>query len=667
MAVFDSVLIANRGEIAVRIVRTLRRMGIRSIAVYSDADADARHVVEADEAQRLGPTPAAESYLDVDRVVRAAERAGAQALHPGYGFLSEHTGLADACAKAGIVFVGPPPAAIEAMGDKIRAKAMVAANGVPTVPGLDSTGLPDAELAARAATLGYPILIKPSAGGGGKGMRLVTAADELREALISSRREARGAFGDDTLLLERFIDRPRHIEVQVLADAHGNIVHLGERECSLQRRHQKVVEEAPSPLLTDADRDAIGAQAIAAARACGYVNAGTVEFIVSGDRPGKPYFMEMNTRLQVEHPVTEMVWGLDLVEWQLRIAAGEPLGFAQADLAPQGHAIEARVYAEDPTHGFLPTGGRVLRLEEPTDVPNVRVDSSLRVGGEVGSSYDPMLSKVIAWGVDRSSALHTLDAALAHTNVLGLTTNIGFLRDLLHDDDVVAGTLDTGLIERRTEGRARPAPPLDAVIAAALTATDLPAGAPAGPWADRTAWRLGGPAWFRWTAAELGGHRLTAELRSDEHDERRVDVRRGEEEAEVVVELDAGSARIVRDGTATTYATAHAGTVTWVGAGGRAWGFDSAVDHGAGAGSGPAGDGVISSPMPGSVIAVPAPAGTQVTAGQPVVVVEAMKMEHTLRAEVAGTVREVFVRVGQQVALGERLAVVEPEAAPRED
>jgi acetyl-CoA/propionyl-CoA carboxylase biotin carboxyl carrier protein len=666
MAVFDSVLVANRGEIAVRIMRTLRRLGIRCIAVYSDADADARHVAEADEAQRLGPAPAAESYLDVERVVRAAERAGAQALHPGYGFLSEHTALADACAEAGIVFVGPPAAAIEAMGDKIRAKALVAANGVPTVPGLDSTGLPDAELAARAATLGYPILIKPSAGGGGKGMRLVTAADELREALVSSRREARGAFGDDTLLLERFIERPRHIEVQVLADSHGNVVHLGERECSLQRRHQKVVEEAPSPLLGDADREAIGAQAVAAAQACGYVNAGTVEFIVSGDRPHEPYFMEMNTRLQVEHPVTEMVWGLDLVEWQLRIAAGEPLGFAQSDLWARGHAIEARVYAEDPSHGFLPTGGRVLDLEEPYQA-NVRVDSSLQMGGTVGSLYDPMLSKVIAWGEDRPAALRTLDRALAHTNVLGLTTNVGFLRDLLHDDDVVAGTLDTGLIERRSEGRARPEPPLEVVAAAALVATERTDGAPTGPWADRTAWRLGAPAWFRWAAAEVGGHRVAVELRHREREPGCVDVRFGDEVAEVVAELGGATARITRDGTTTTLAVARAGSTTWVGAGGRAWGFEQAVDHGTGGGVGATGDGVISSPMPGSVIAIPAPVGTDVSPGQAVVVVEAMKMEHTLRAEVEGKVREVFVQVGQQVALGERLAVVEPAPAPEED
>ena len=388
---FDTVLVANRGEIAVRIMRTLRAMGIRSVAVYSDADTDALHVRTADVARRLGPAAPSQSYLDIERVIAAAVATGAQALHPGYGFLSENTALAAACAAAGIAFVGPPPAAIEAMGDKIRAKETVAARGVRVVPGVSGVGLSDAELAEQANAIGFPVLIKPSAGGGGKGMRLVTSADMLAAAIASAKREAIGAFGDDTLLIERFVDRPRHIEVQVLADSHGNVVHLGERECSLQRR-QKVIEEAPSPFLSPADRDAIGAQAVAAAVACGYVNAGTVEFIASGSRPDEPFFMEMNTRLQVEHPVTEAVWGLDLVELQLRIADGKHLPFTQADLRPAGHAFEARVYAEDVARGFLPTGGRVIALHEPADRPNVRVDSSLSVGTEIGSNYDPMLS-----------------------------------------------------------------------------------------------------------------------------------------------------------------------------------------------------------------------------------------------------------------------------------
>ncbi|BDN83625.1 hypothetical protein YM3MPS_38100 [Mycobacterium pseudoshottsii] len=357
---FDTVLVANRGEIAVRVIRTLRRLGIRSVAVYSDADARARHVIEADTAVRLGPAAARESYLDIGKVIDAAVRTGAQAIHPGYGFLSENAEFAAACDRAGVVFLGPPAGAIEVMGDKIAAKNAVSAFDVPVVPGIARPGLADDDLIAAADEVGYPVLVKPSAGGGGKGMRMVEEPARLREALVSARREAASAFGDDTLFLERFVLRPRHIEVQVLADTHGNVVHLGERECSLQRRHQKVIEEAPSPLLDAPTRARIGAAACNTARSVDYVGAGTVEFIVSGDRPDEFFFMEMNTRLQVEHPVTEAVTGLDLVEWQLRVAAGEKLGFAQDDIDLNGHAIEARVYAEDPARGFLPTGGRVL-------------------------------------------------------------------------------------------------------------------------------------------------------------------------------------------------------------------------------------------------------------------------------------------------------------------
>ncbi|MFZ9629838.1 MAG: acetyl-CoA carboxylase biotin carboxylase subunit, partial [Ilumatobacteraceae bacterium] len=465
---FESVLIANRGEIAVRVARTLRALGIRSIAVYSDADARARHVAVADTSVHIGPAAALDSYLSVERIIDAAVRSGAQALHPGYGFLSENVALAAACAEAGIVFVGPPVSAIEAMGDKIRAKRTVAANGVAVVPGIEGVGLSSDELVIAAREVGLPALIKPSAGGGGKGMRLVTSHDDWATAIAGAQREARASFGDDTLLIERYIQRPRHIEVQVLADAHGGVVHLGERECSLQRRHQKVIEEAPSPYLTDERRAALGAQAVAAARACGYVNAGTVEFVVSGEHPDEAFFLEMNTRLQVEHPVTEMVWGIDLVEQQLRIAAGEQLGFTQSDLAPRGHAIEARVYAEDPATGFLPTGGTVELLREPAGREHVRVDSSLLAGAVVGSDYDPMLAKVIAWGTDRDSARRRLDAALAETTVLGLTTNVAFLRELLVDPSVVKGTIDTGLIDRLVASRPAPAMPTVAVVAASL-------------------------------------------------------------------------------------------------------------------------------------------------------------------------------------------------------
>lgn len=445
---FDTVLVANRGEIAVRVIHTLRAMGIRSVAVYSDADADARHVHEADTAVRLGPAPARESYLSIDAVVAAAVRTGAQAVHPGYGFLSENAAFAAALTEAGIVFLGPPARAIEVMGDKIAAKNTVAAFGVPVVPGIASPGLTDDELIAAAAEVGYPVLVKPSAGGGGKGMRRVDDPDRLPDALRSARREAAAAFGDDTLFLERFVTRPRHIEVQILADQFGNVLHLGERECSLQRRHQKVIEEAPSPLLDTATRARIGAAACSTARSVDYVGAGTVEFIVSADRPDEFFFMEMNTRLQVEHPVTELVTGVDLVECQVRVAAGQKLAVAQDDIRMVGHAIEARVYAEDPGRGFLPTGGTVLDLDEP-EGPGVRVDSGLRIGTRIGSDYDPMLSKVIAHANDRDAALAKLDRALADTVLLGVTSNIEFLRFLLADPDVVAGRLDTDLLDRR--------------------------------------------------------------------------------------------------------------------------------------------------------------------------------------------------------------------------
>ncbi|MBC8091222.1 MAG: ATP-grasp domain-containing protein, partial [Pseudonocardia sp.] len=429
---FDTVLVANRGEIAVRVIRTLRALGVRSVAVYSDADAASPHVSLADVAVRIGPAAAAESYLSIPAVIAAARTTGSQAIHPGYGFLSENTAFAAACEEAGIAFVGPPASAIEAMGDKIRAKQTVAKAGVPVVPGSDGAGLSDQELAEAVGQVGYPVLLKPSAGGGGKGMHEVHRADDLAAAINTARREARSSFGDDTLLVERLVTTPRHIEIQVLADQHGNVVHLGERECSLQRRHQKIVEEAPSALLTATQREAMGAAAVEAARAVGYTGAGTVEFIVGADDPDQFFFMEMNTRLQVEHPVTEEVYGVDLVELQLRVAAGEQAPWP-ARIEPSGHAIEVRIYAEDPAAGFLPTGGRILACEFPD---NVRVDSGIAAGGTVGSDYDPMLAKIIAHGADRAEAIRRLDAALRGTVLLGLDTNIGFLRALLADTDV---------------------------------------------------------------------------------------------------------------------------------------------------------------------------------------------------------------------------------------
>ncbi len=460
---FSSVLIANRGEIAVRIASTLRTRGLRSVAVYTDADAGAPHVLgpaAADVAVRVA------DYLDGTAIVEAARRAGAQAVHPGYGFLAENAGFARAVTEAGLTWIGPPASAIEMMGDKISAKAAVAPAGVPLVPGSHEKGLTDAELADAAREVGFPVMLKPSAGGGGKGMHVVTRDADLDDAIAAARREARGSFGDDTLLLERYVTDPRHVEIQVLADTHGTVVHLGERECSLQRRHQKVVEEAPSAVLDAEQRAEMGAAAVDAAKACGYVGAGTVEFVTNSDA-SEFYFLEMNTRLQVEHPVTEEVVRvrgarIDLVAEQLRVAAGEPLGYAQDDITLEGHAVEVRLYAEDPARGFLPTGGRILALEWPS----VRVDAGVVEGSEVGSAYDPMLAKIIAFGPDRTSALARLDAALAATTVLGVGTNLAWLRTLLADDDVRAGRLDTGLIARL------PVPeqhvPDDVVVAAAL-------------------------------------------------------------------------------------------------------------------------------------------------------------------------------------------------------
>ncbi|MFC3962601.1 acetyl/propionyl/methylcrotonyl-CoA carboxylase subunit alpha [Nocardia jiangsuensis] len=707
---FDTVLVANRGEIAVRVIRTLRALGLRSVAVYSDADADAAHVHAADVAVRLGPAPARESYLAVDLVVAAAVRTGAGAVHPGYGFLSENAAFAAALEAAGIVFLGPPARAIEVMGDKITAKKTVTAFDVPVVPGIAEPGLTDAQLLAAAPGIGFPVLVKPSAGGGGKGMRRVEDPAELPAALVSARREAAAAFGDDTLFLERFVTNPRHIEVQVLADAHGAVLHLGERECSLQRRHQKVIEEAPSPLLDAATRERIGAAACATARSVGYRGVGTVEFIVSADRPDEFFFMEMNTRLQVEHPVTELVTGVDLVECQVRVAAGQPLVVAQGDIALTGHAVEARVYAEDPGRAFLPTGGRVLAVAEPA---GVRVDSGLRAGTVVGSDYDPMLAKVIAFADDRGAALAGLDRALGETVVLGLGTNVEFLRFLLADPDVVAGNLDTGLLDRRV-GDFVPAQVSDDEVVAAAVADWLAMqpGPGAGPWAQPSGWRLGVPAPV---VTRLAADGVTREVRiTGTPDAARVRVDDGLDltlTASASPITDAGGYRAaptrgtappggttltggtaLTGGTTLTGGAEHAGGPRWTGgtaaaagipgvttltltldgvrheylvaaAGGQYWlagpagtrhlrRATSTALRGAGAHQG---DAEIRSPMPGSVIAIGTAAGTEVAAGDPVVVVEAMKMEHTLTAPVAGTV-ELLVTPGTQVRLDQVLA-----------
>ncbi|WP_406359090.1 ATP-grasp domain-containing protein [Streptomyces hirsutus] len=642
---FETVLVANRGEIAVRVIRTLRSMGVRSVAVFSDADADARHVREADTAVRIGPAPAAESYLSVERLLEAAARTGAQAVHPGYGFLAENAGFARACAEAGLVFIGPPADAIALMGDKIRAKETVRAAGVPVVPGSSGSGLTDGQLADAAREIGMPVLLKPSAGGGGKGMRLVRDPERLAEEIAAARREARASFGDDTLLVERWIDRPRHIEIQVLADGHGGVVHLGERECSLQRRHQKIIEEAPSVLLDGATRAAMGEAAVQAARSCGYRGAGTVEFIVPGGDPSSYYFMEMNTRLQVEHPVTELITGLDLVEWQLRAAAGERLGFAQEDVRLTGHAVEARICAEDPARGFLPSGGTVLRLREPRG-EGVRTDSGLSEGTEVGSLYDPMLSKVIAYGPDRASALRRLRAALAETVTLGVPTNAGFLRRLLAHPAVVSGDLDTGLVEREADGLVAAGVPEEVYEAAA--AVRLDALRPRGdgwtdPFSVPSGWRLGGtpkPVAFHLRVTDpveytpRGSHTVTEDRVS-----------------------------VTLDGVRHTFHRA----ADWLGRDGDAW---HVRDHDPVAasltGAGRAGADSLTAPMPGTVTVVKAAVGDEVAAGQSLLVVEAMKMEHVISAPHAGTVTELDVAPGTTVAMDQVLAVIAPAATEEE-
>ncbi|WP_280409005.1 acetyl/propionyl/methylcrotonyl-CoA carboxylase subunit alpha [Nocardia brasiliensis] len=649
---FDTVLVANRGEIAVRVMRTLRAMGIRSVAVYSDADADARHVHEADTAVRLGPAAARDSYLAIDRVVDAAVRTGAQAVHPGYGFLSENAAFAAALAQAGIVFLGPPAHAIEVMGDKIAAKNTVSAFNVPVVPGIARPGLTDADLIEAATEIGYPVLVKPSAGGGGKGMRLVEEPAHLPDALVSARREAASAFGDDTLFLERFVTRPRHIEVQVLADQFGNVLHLGERECSLQRRHQKVIEEAPSPLLDAATRARIGAAACNTARSVDYVGAGTVEFIVSADRPDEFFFMEMNTRLQVEHPVTELVTGVDLVECQVRVAAGQKLSVEQDEIRMIGHAIEARVYAEDPARGFLPTGGTVLDLSEPEGA-GVRVDSGLRTGTVVGSDYDPMLSKVIAHGADRGAAIAKLDRALGDIVLLGVTSNIEFLRFLLADPDVAAGQLDTGLLDRRVADFHAAAAGDELFLAAAAYRWlgRWPSG-PSDPWQVPSGWRIGtaAPTSIRLAAVDRTEH---VYLRGRPG---AATGRVGEAESVSLTAAFADSVlTLTVAGVRHEYRVAEQDGQLWLAGPTGIAVLREVAEASVRGGAEQVGDAEIRSPMPGSVIAVPVTTGATVAAGAPVVIVEAMKMEHSLTAPVAGTV-EILVAPGTQVRLDQPLA-----------
>ncbi len=650
MTTFDTILVANRGEIAVRVIRTCKKMGIRSVAVYSDADAGARHVTEADIAVRIGPPPARQSYLEIDAVVAAALKTGAQAVHPGYGFLSENAAFAAALQEAGLVFIGPPADAIATMGDKIAAKTAVSAFGVPVVPGIAEPGLGDADLIAAADGIGFPVLVKPSAGGGGKGMRRVDDPVDLPGALVSSRREAAAAFGDDTLFLERFVLRPRHIEVQVLADSHGNVLHLGERECSLQRRHQKVIEEAPSPLLDSDTRARIGAAACDTARSVDYLGAGTVEFIVSADRPDEFFFMEMNTRLQVEHPVTEMVTDWDLVEWQIRIAAGERLTAGQDDIAMRGHAIEARIYAEDPAAGFLPTGGPVLALSEPSG-SGVRVDSGLSAGMTVGSDYDPMLSKVIVHAEDRAAAVRGLDHALGQTAVLGVGTNVDFLRFVLADSDVVAGHLDTGLLEQ-LEYRPASAGDEEFIAAAAYRWLGRWPSIPLDPWDIPSGWRLGQAAssTIRLRAADRTEHvHITGRPQAGQ-----VRIENGAGRT-LVAALHDSVLSLTIDGVRSSYVVAASDHQIWLAGSGKTVAVQEVREEPVRPDEEHSGDAELLSPMPGTVVAVGVADGAAVETGIVVVAVEAMKMEHSLRSPVDGVV-ELLVAVGDQVKVGQPLA-----------
>ncbi|KQR80702.1 acetyl/propionyl-CoA carboxylase subuit alpha [Arthrobacter sp. Leaf337] len=709
---FGTVLVANRGEIACRVIRTLRALGIRSVAVYSDADAGARHVREADVAVRIGPAAAAESYLKIDAIIQACRETGAEAVHPGYGFLSENVDFARALEKAGITFIGPGVESLNVMGDKIRSKNHVAGYSVPVVPGIAEPGMTDAQLIEAAAGVGFPLLIKPSAGGGGKGMHIVERAEDLEATLATARRVAASAFGDDTLFLERLVLTPRHIEVQVLADNHGNVIHLGERECSLQRRHQKVIEEAPSPLLESlpdgaAIRARIGEAACNAARSVKYSGAGTVEFLVSDNAPDEFFFMEMNTRLQVEHPVTEMVTGVDLVEWQVRIAAGEELTVAQADVVLNGHSVEARVYAEIPERNFLPSTGTVLQLDEvpgPRQRPGaparnevetaggrVRVDSALVQGLEISSSYDPMISKVIAWGKDRTAALDTLDGALAGYTALGIDTNVEYLRLLINDADVRAGRLDTGLIERKMPDFSFRRVGDAELVVAALYALDqadeqLRSEPVAGPWRRRDGWRIGAAAPRRISLGTSDGGVATVEVtRPAAGEPATVRVNGGPQLTALLQYSGRQLPVLTLDGEVGRYelAPVHTGppAQSWLEPdprvlselflGNEGWSCRlevltrearlvrvlAAIEREEGAA-----DPAVRSPMPGTVVSVSVSNGDTVQAGQVLVSVEAMKMEHQLVAPLDGTVH-ISVRSGDLVKADQVLATVHPATA----
>lgn len=664
---FDSILIANRGEIACRIIASARRLGIRSIAVYSEADANSRHVALADEALLIGAAPAAESYLRADIIIDAAKRSGAQAIHPGYGFLAENAEFARACASAGIVFIGPPPSAIEAMGDKSRAKKLMESAAVPLVPGYHDEEQDAEQLAREAERVGYPLLLKASAGGGGKGMRVVENAQDFPPALAAARREAQNAFGDDRVLLERYLRRPRHVEIQVFADSLGNCVHLFERDCSVQRRHQKVIEEAPAPGMTQELRQQMAQAAIAAARSIDYVGAGTVEFLL--DEDGCFYFMEMNTRLQVEHPVTEMISGQDLVEWQLRVAAGEPLPKAQEQLQISGHAIEVRLYAEEPQRDFLPATGCLQHLRFPQASGPVRIDTGVQQGDRIGIHYDPLLAKLIVHGQDRDAALRHLRRALDQTEVAGLGCNRDFLRRVCDNPEFISGGFDTGFIARNEQSLLAPLPPLSneqlALAALYLLLQNREQACesaqrsqePDSPWHSTSGWRLNSD----------NHHRLL--LRDAEQEYCVVLHYRPEgylvelpgENLEVSGELCADgslqarigkhscNARLLLDGLDLTLLQSG---VT------RSLQLDDPL-HGVLDLQG--GTGHLNAPMPGKIIAIHTSKGARVEAGMPLLTLEAMKMEHTIQAPHDGVVDEILFQAGDMVEEGVELIAIASE------
>lgn len=655
---FSKILIANRGEIACRIIRTARRMGIETVAVYSDADARSLHVAEADEAVRIGPAPVGESYLRGDLIIKAALDTGAEAIHPGYGFLSENPNFVDQVTAAGLVFIGPSAASIRAMGLKDAAKRLMEKAGVPVVPGYHGDGQALVLLAGKAREIGYPVLIKARAGGGGKGMRRVDHADDFAEALAAAKREAKAAFGDDAVLIEKYVEKPRHIEVQVFGDNFGGAVHLFERDCSAQRRHQKVIEEAPAPGMTDEMRAAMTEAAVKAAKAIGYSGAGTIEFIVDaseGLRPDRFWFMEMNTRLQVEHPVTEMVTGIDLVEWQLRVAAGEKLPKSQDEIRLSGHAFEARLYAEDASRGFLPATGTLHHLAFPARAPEgaaIRIETGVRQGDQISPYYDPMIAKLVVHGKDRLAALAALSAALAETGVAGSTVNTAFLAALATDPDFAAGDVDTGLIGRKQDQLTVLPRPNDRVvgIAAAIAAGASEQQAPSkDPWSSIAGYAHFHPAWRRVKVQRDGG---AVQARVLARGGGRYAVQLDDETR---LELSAGTGGLF-DGHPVARWPGHV-TV-----------FDGPVAHTfvvpdplARADEAAAGGDSLRAPMPGLVKIVRAATGDRVEKGQALLVLEAMKMEHTIAAPHDGTIASIVVE-GAQVSDGTVLVTFAEEA-----